>query len=104
MSSWTMKRSRVASLLCRCGSHSLLCVVVFVSAPLAPNARGERRATRHRHPELGKKPAVWPVRSTARSFWIPGSWHLRIVYTNAIPFLDPRQEPNGAGQYPESDR
>jgi hypothetical protein len=39
-----------------------------------------------------------------RSYWIPGSWHLRIVYTNAIPFLDPRQEPNGAGQYPESDR
>ena len=26
-----------------------------------PNARGERRATRHRHPR-GKKPVVWPVR------------------------------------------
>src|SRR6266446_3444246 len=24
-----------------------------------------------------------------RSFWIPGSWHLRMGYTDAIPFCDP---------------
>ena len=32
-----------------------------------------------------------------RSYWIPGSWHLRMVYTNAIPFHDPSQESNRAG-------
>jgi hypothetical protein len=32
---------------------------------IKPNARGERRATRHRHPHMGKKPVVWPIRSTA---------------------------------------
>ena len=25
----------------------------------------------------------------ARSYWIPGSWHVRMVYTDAIPFHDP---------------
>jgi hypothetical protein len=34
---------------------------------------------------------------THRSYWIPGSWHLRMVYTNAIPFHDPSQESNRAG-------
>jgi hypothetical protein len=24
-----------------------------------------------------------------RSYWIPGSWHLSMVYTDAIPFHDP---------------
>ena len=24
-----------------------------------------------------------------RSYWIPGSWHVRMVYTDAIPFYDP---------------
>jgi len=33
----------------------------------------------------------------SRSYWIPGSWHLRMVYTNAIPFHDPSQESNRAG-------
>jgi hypothetical protein len=32
-----------------------------------------------------------------RSYWIPGSWYLRMVYTNAIPFHDPSQESNRAG-------
>ena len=32
-----------------------------------------------------------------RSFWIPGSWHLRMGYTDAIPFRDPSQESNRAG-------
>ena len=32
-----------------------------------------------------------------RSFWIPGSWHLRMGYTDAIPFCDPSQESNRAG-------
>jgi hypothetical protein len=32
-----------------------------------------------------------------RSYWIPGSWNLRMMYTDAIPFPDPRQESNGAG-------
>jgi hypothetical protein len=36
---------------------------------LPPNARGERRATHHRHPHRGKKPVVWPVRSTAWFGW-----------------------------------
>jgi len=25
----------------------------------------------------------------ARSYWIPGSWNLRMVYTGDIPFFDP---------------
>jgi hypothetical protein len=37
--------------------------------------------------------------SAASENGIPGSWHLRIVYTDAIPFLDPRQESHGAGHY-----
>ena len=41
---------------------------------------------------------------TLRSYWIPGSWNLSIVYTDAIPFADPRQESNRAGQYQESHR
>jgi integrase len=24
-----------------------------------------------------------------RSYWIPGSWNVRMVYTDAIPFYDP---------------
>ncbi len=28
--------------------------------------------------------AIYP-----RSYWIPGSWNLRMVYTDAIPFYDP---------------
>jgi hypothetical protein len=39
-----------------------------------------------------------------RSFWIPGSWNLRMVYTDDISFLDPRQESHVAGQYQESHR
>jgi hypothetical protein len=39
-----------------------------------------------------------------RSYWIPGSWNLRMVYTDAIPFPDPRQESNRAGQHQESHR
>ena len=33
----------------------------------------------------------------SRSFWIPGLWHLRMGYTDAIPFRDPSQESNRAG-------
>ena len=36
---------------------------------MTPNARGERRATRHRQPRLGKEPLVWPVRSSAWFGW-----------------------------------
>src|SRR5262249_27167945 len=39
-----------------------------------------------------------------RSFWIPGSWHLRTVYTDAILFHDPIQESSRAGQHHESHR
>ena len=39
-----------------------------------------------------------------RSYWIPGSWNLGMVYTDDILFPDPRQESNGAGQYQESHR
>ena len=39
-----------------------------------------------------------------RSYWIPGSWHLRMVYTDGIPFHDPSQESDRAGQYQESRR
>ena len=28
-------------------------------------------------------------RCQLRSYWIPGSWHVRMVYTDAIPFYDP---------------
>src|SRR5215831_18128739 len=30
-----------------------------------------------------------------RSYWIPGSWNVRMVYTDAIPFYDPCLESNG---------
>jgi hypothetical protein len=39
-----------------------------------------------------------------RSYWIPGSWHMRMVYTDGIPFHDPSQESNRAGQHHESHR
>src|SRR5215813_3071620 len=39
-----------------------------------------------------------------RSSWIPGSWHVRMVYTDDIPFHDPSQESNRAGQHQESHR
>jgi hypothetical protein len=39
-----------------------------------------------------------------RSYWIPGSWHVRMVYTEDLPLHDPRQESNGADQYQDSDR
>src|SRR6266446_5697593 len=39
-----------------------------------------------------------------RSFWIPGSWHLRMGYTDAIPFCDPSQESNRAGEHQASHR
>ncbi len=39
-----------------------------------------------------------------RSSWIPGSWHLRMVYTDGIPFHEPSQESNRAGQHHESHR
>src|SRR5215510_12401298 len=32
-----------------------------------------------------------------RSYWIPGSWHVRMVYTDAIPCHDLSQESNRAG-------
>src|SRR5712692_3943547 len=39
-----------------------------------------------------------------RSYWIPGSWNLRMVYTDDIPFLNPSQESTGAGQYQDAHR
>jgi hypothetical protein len=39
-----------------------------------------------------------------RSFWIPGAWHLRMMYTDAILFHDPSQESSRAGQHQESHR
>jgi hypothetical protein len=39
-----------------------------------------------------------------RSSWIPGSWHLRMVYTDDILFHEPSQESNRAGQHQESHR
>jgi hypothetical protein len=29
------------------------------------------------------------VHKELRSYWIPGSWNLRMVYTDAISFYDP---------------
>ena len=42
--------------------------------------------------------------SLLRSYWIPGSWHLRTVYTDDIACRDPSQESNRAGQHQESRR
>src|SRR5262245_33616913 len=39
-----------------------------------------------------------------RSYWIPGSWHVRMMYTDAIPFHDPSQESDRAGQHSASHR
>jgi hypothetical protein len=39
-----------------------------------------------------------------RSYWIPGSWNLRMSYTDVISASNPRQESTGAGQYQESHR
>jgi hypothetical protein len=39
-----------------------------------------------------------------RSYWIPGSWHVTMVYTDDIPFHDPSQESNRAGQHQASRR
>src|SRR4029434_5873805 len=39
-----------------------------------------------------------------RSYWIPGSWHLRVVYTDDLSGRDPSQESNRAGQHEESRR
>src|SRR5215831_13104895 len=41
---------------------------------------------------------------TQRSYWIPGSWHVRMMYTDGIPFHDPSQESDRAGQHQESHR
>jgi hypothetical protein len=40
-----------------------------------------------------------PLPKQSGSCWIPGSWILRMVYTDDIPCPEPRQESNGAGQY-----
>src|SRR5215510_7256918 len=39
-----------------------------------------------------------------RSYWIPGSWHVRMMYTDGIPFHDPSQESDRAGQHHKSHR
>src|SRR5262245_5976967 len=41
----------------------------------------------------------WP-----RSYWIPGLWHVRMVYTDAIACREPSQESNRAGQHQEARR
>ena len=43
--------------------------------------------------QRGKGPATFDF----RSYWIPGSWYVRMVYTDAIPCHDPSQESNRAG-------
>jgi hypothetical protein len=37
-----------------------------------------------------------------RSYWIPGSWYVRMVYTDGIPFHDPSEESDRAGQHHEA--
>ena len=37
-----------------------------------------------------------------RSYWIPGSWHVRMMYTDGIPFHDPSEESDRAGQHHEA--
>ena len=37
-----------------------------------------------------------------RSYWIPGSWNVRMSYTDDISVPNPWQESNGAGQYQAS--
>src|SRR5262249_46900421 len=39
-----------------------------------------------------------------RSYWIPGSWHVRMMYTDDLSCCDPSQESNRAGQHQESRR
>ena len=53
---------------------------------------------------LGRSWMVDFIPYPKRSYWIPGSWNLRMSYTDAIPCPTPYQESNGAGQYHESDR
>ena len=53
-------------------------------------------------PKRGRGMPHAPFRK--RSSWIPGSWHVRMGYTDAIPFHDPSQESNRAGQHHESHR
>ena len=42
--------------------------------------------------------------NAVRSSWIPGSWHVRMVYTDTIPCYHPSQESNRAGQHHEAHR
>ena len=48
--------------------------------------------------------ALTPKAFEVRSYWIPGSWHVRMMYTDGIPFHDPSQESDRAGQHQESHR
>ena len=49
-------------------------------------------------------PARTLFRIGLRSYWIPGSWHLRMVSTDIIPFDAPCRAANHAGQPPASPR
>jgi hypothetical protein len=48
--------------------------------------------------------AQGPVAIGRRSYWIPGSWNLRTVYTDDISCHDLSQESNRARQHHESRR
>jgi hypothetical protein len=49
-------------------------------------------------PSLRDRVTSWSMSIAERSYGIPGAWHGRMVYTEAIPCPDPRQESSGAGQ------
>ena len=65
---------------------------VKVTAPTAPCPTCAQSATRM-HSDYRR-----------RSYWIPGSWHVRMMYTDGIPFHDPSQESDRAGQHHKSHR
>ena len=43
------------------------------------------------------------VTKVGRSYWIPGSWNVRMMYTDDLSCRDPSQESNRAGQ-PQASR
>src|SRR5262244_1839359 len=47
-------------------------------------------------PDTGRPALIHPG-LPQRSYWIPGSWHVRMVYTDGILFHDPSQESDRAG-------
>jgi hypothetical protein len=72
--------------------------LTLATAVTSPNA-----VPKHPRPKEVARASIIPGFS-GRSSWIPGSWHLRMVYTDAILFHDPSQESSRAGQHQESHR